>query len=114
MLNSRQKKALELLVSGEYTQKEVAGIVKVSQQTLSTWKKNDEFMGEYERLIRQGFQTLAAKAFKTQVALLDSKNDMVRHMAAKDILDRAGYKPDSKVDIGGAVPVIIKEDIPDD
>jgi predicted DNA-binding protein YlxM (UPF0122 family) len=114
MLTSKQNKALKLLVSGEFTQREIAEQVKVSEQTICAWKKNDEFTNEYERMIRQSFQSLAAKAKRVQADLLSSKIDMVRYMAAKDILDRAGYKPDNKVNLGGAIPVIIREDVSDE
>ena len=109
-LTPKQRKAVELLASGQYTQKEVAALVKVSEQTVSTWKKNILFMAEYDRLMRQQFQTMAAKAFKTQTALLDSENDMVRYLAAKDLMDRGGFKPDDNVKLEGVVPVIITAD----
>lgn len=114
MLTSKQKKAIEMMASGQFKQTEIAGRVNVSEQTICNWKKNPEFMAEYDRLIRQGFQTLAAKAFMTQVSLLNAKTEMVRHLAAKDILDRAGYKPDNKIDLGNGVPIIIKDDISDE
>lgn len=113
-ITPKQRKAAELLATGQYTQKEVAGMVKVSEQTLCTWKKNILFMGEYDRLMRQQFQTMAAKAFKTQTALLDSKNDMVRYLAAKDLMDRGGFKPEDNVNFEGMVPVIIYDDLPPD
>ena len=33
------------------------------------------------------------------MALLNSKNDMVAHLAAKDIMDRAGFQPTEKVEM---------------
>ncbi len=113
-LTPKQRKAAELLASGQYTQKEIAGVVKVSEQTICTWKKNFAFMDEYETLMRQQFQVMAAKAFKTQIALLDSKNDMVRHLAAKDLMDRGGFKPEDNVKFEGMVPVIIYDYLEDD
>ena len=48
-------------------------------------------------MMRNGLQYAAPKAFRKQMALLNSKNDMVAHLAAKDIMDRAGFNPVEKV-----------------
>ena len=109
-LTPKQRKAAELLATGQYTQKEVAGLVKVSEQTLCTWKKHLLFTGEYERLMRQQFQVMAAKAFKTQMSLLDSENEMVRYLAAKDLMDRGGFKPENNVKVDGVIPIVITGD----
>lgn len=50
------------------------------------------------RDLRELFVEEAAMAFKTMVDLAkNSPQDNVRYSAAKDILDRAGYKPVDKV-----------------
>ena len=48
MLTSKQRKCLELMVSGEFTQKEIAERVKVSEQTICNWKKDTVFMQEHD------------------------------------------------------------------
>ena len=53
---------------------------------------------------------VAAKAFNTEAALLKAKSEMVRLMAAKDILDRAGFKPDENINIS-TDPVVIVNDL---
>lgn len=103
MLTGRQKKCLELMVSGELTQYEIAEKIKVSVQTICNWKKNEEFIAEYESMMRQGIQALAAKAFHTHAKLLGAKSEMVRYMTAKDILDRAGFAPEEKINLGGDI-----------
>lgn len=115
MLTAKQKKCLELLVNGEMSQKEIAEQIKVSEQTICNWKKNSEFVAEYEDLMRVCIQSFAAKAFQTHKKLLSAKSEMVRYMTAKDILDRAGFKPTEKVDVKGAIPVVIAggEDLED-
>jgi hypothetical protein len=47
--------------------------------------------------MRRSLQYAAPKAFRKQMALLNSRNDMVAHLAAKDILDRAGFNPTDKI-----------------
>lgn len=111
MLNSKQLKCIELMVSGENTQKEISKALKVSEVTICNWKKNAEFMDEYNSALKDSIREVAAKAFKTQVKLLSAQSEMVRYMAAKDILDRAGFKPTDKVDINGNVGVTIIDDL---
>lgn len=103
MLNKAQKKCLELMLTGNLTQKEIAAQIKKTEQTICNWKKDEEFMGEYNRLMRLSIQTLAAKAYQTQVKLLDAESENVRFMTAKDILDRAGYKSAEKLEFNGNV-----------
>ncbi len=98
MLSAKQRKCIELLVQGELSQKEIAEEIKVSEQTICNWKKNDEFRSEYDNLMRVCIQSFAAKAFQTQKRLLNAKSEMVRYMVSKDILDRAGYKPIEKIE----------------
>ena len=112
MLTRKQKKCIEMMLSGDFTQKEIAGKIKVSEQTICNWKKNvPEFMQEYESSLREGIREAAAKAFQTQVRLLNSKSSMTQHLAAKDILDRAGFKTDDKITLSGNLPVQIVDDL---
>lgn len=114
MLSAKQKRCLELLVNGEMTQTKIAEEIKVSQQTICNWKKNEEFRSEYDNLMRVCIQSFAAKAFKTHTNLLGAKSEMVRYMVAKDILDRAGYKPTEKVEVDTDMELNIKVDYGDD
>jgi transposase len=114
MLNKKQKKCLELMAMGELTQREIAKQIDISEETISRWKRNSEFASELDALIRISIRSLAAKAFKTQTNLLNAKSEMVRFLAAKDILDRAGFKPDDKIKFEGAIPVVIHDDLDDE
>lgn len=99
MLKPKQLKALELMISGTMTDKEVAEAINVAPKTICEWKKsNREFQDEYNGLMRSSLQYAAPKAFRKQMSLLNSKNDMVAHLAAKDIMDRAGFNPTEKVE----------------
>lgn len=99
MLKPKQLKCLELMIQGTMTDKEIAEAINVTQKTICEWKKkNEEFQNEYTALMRNSLQYAAPKAFNKQMSLLKSKNDMVAHLAAKDILDRAGFNPVDKVE----------------
>lgn len=104
MLTPKQKKCIELMVQGDLQQKEIATLIKVSEQTICNWKKTvPEFMQEYNRLLKQSIQSVASKAFHTQTRLLNAKSEMVRYMASKDILDRAGFKSTDKLEVEGNI-----------
>ena len=99
MLKPKQIKCLELMIRGDMTDKDIAAAINVAPKTLCEWKKKDKaFQDEYNSLMRNSLQYAAPKAFRKQMALLNSRNDMVAHLAAKDIMDRAGFNPTDKVD----------------
>ena len=99
MLKPKQVKCLELMVRGDMTDKEIAESINITQKTICEWKKKcKEFQDEYNSLMRSSLQYAAPKAFRKQMALLNSNNDMVAHLAAKDIMDRAGFNPTDKIE----------------
>lgn len=115
MLKPKQKKCLELMIQGTMKDKEIAEAINVSQKTICDWKKNcKEFQDEYNSLMRSSLQYAAPKAFRKQIALLDSKNDMVAHLAAKDIMDRAGFNPTDKIELEADMELNISIDYGDD
>lgn len=114
MLKPKQAKCLELMIQGTMTDKAIAESINVSQKTICDWKKNNtEFQDEYNSLMRSSLQYAAPKAFRKQMALLDSKNDMVAHLAAKDIMDRAGFQPTEKVELEADLDLNISVDYGD-
>ena len=110
MLNVKQKKCIEYMVDGSYTQKEIAGKLNVTENTISNWKKNKEFMAEYNDTLKSSISEVAAKAFKTQIALLKARSEIVRYSVSKDILDRAGFKPSNDINLN-VEPVTIVNDL---
>jgi transposase len=106
-LKAKQLKCLEMLICGDLLQKEIAEELGVSENTITNWKKSEEFQKAYTSTIHNKILYATGKALKTQTELLNSKNDNVRYSAAKDILDRAGFKDEDKVKIEGESSVII-------
>ena len=109
MLNSKQKKCIELMVEGNKTQKEISEILHVSEATICNWKKNDEFKSDYTSSLKNSMKDVAARAFRTEISLLKARSETVRLMAAKDILDRAGFKPDENINLSGESVVLIND-----
>lgn len=103
MLKPKQKKCIEMLVCGSYTQVQIARELKISEQTICNWKKDKEFSSELEKQLRLCVQTLAPKAVRTMENLLKSESDNVRFSAAKDILDRTGFKPSDNINVKNTI-----------
>ena len=103
MLKPKQKKCIEMLVCGSYTQAQIARELKISEQTICNWKKDEEFAAKLSKQLRVCVQTLAPKAVRTMENLLQSESDNVRFSAAKDILDRTGFKPSDNINVNGTI-----------
>lgn len=99
-LNPKQAECLRLMMlNPKIKGKELAEQLKVSEKTISLWKNhNAEFQDEYISQVRSRIQYAAAQALEKQIELLDSSNDMVAHLASKDLMDRAGLNPVEKVE----------------
>lgn len=100
MLKPKQVECLKLMMQNpKISGKDLSVALNVSEKTISQWKnKNQEFQEEYNALVRSKIQYAATKALGKQIDLLDSRNDMVAHLAAKDLMDRAGFNPVEKIE----------------
>ena len=121
-LNAKQEQCLDLLIknykiSGKgMTIEEIAAEVGKSRQTVSTWMNHNElFRAEYDRRIRELNKYSTAYAMNTMIELLECEHAPTRLGAAKDLLDRAGFKPTEKLSVEKDVPVVIMgvEDLED-
>ena len=98
MLNPKQTQCIKLMIDGTMTQKQIASEIGVSENTITNWKKNDDFMAAYNEGLKESMKYIASVAFQTQRELLGARSEMVRYLVAKDMLDRAGFKPVEKVE----------------
>lgn len=98
-MTDKQEKCINLMVTTNKTQKQIAKEIEVSEKTICEWKKQKEFKAEIDKNIKENFSSLAIDAQKELKKLLKSKNEYIRIQAVKDILDRAGYKPVEKREI---------------
>ena len=97
-MTSKQQKAIELLVSGDFnTYEEIAEHVKVSRKTLYNWRREEKFTKELSKEINLKLTRIVPKALNKIERLIDSDNEHIALMAAKNILDRAGYKAVDKL-----------------
>lgn len=119
-ITKKHKTAIKLLLDGRFSQEEIAQNVKVSRKTLYNWIKNPDFEQEYneqlneiERRTKRRISRMVDTALERQERILTkSRNDNAAAMVAKDVLDRAGYAPDSNINVNAEGAVQIIDDIP--
>ena len=97
-LNTRMKKAVEMLVHTKMQKQEIAEELNVSRTTFSLWLRREDFQEELKAEMNRAFQPLAYKARHRLEQLIDSSNEQVALSASKDALDRAGYGATQKVE----------------
>ena len=103
-LKPKQISAIELLISREMSQKDVATEINVSERTLYNWLRHDEeFRNAMEWYRKEVYKNLAPTAVRTIAEIMiKGASDKVRLAAAQDILSRAGDDAVSKVDLESA------------
>lgn len=97
-LPENQQKAIMILFSGKQTQGRIAENVGVARVTLTLWRQKDKFRKAQDEYNRFMLRDLTNEAILTMRDLLDSRSEMVRFNAAKDILDRSmSYEQTRKI-----------------
>lgn len=106
LLKPKQQRFTHMYLSGMYTIGKIAEILDVTEATIYNWLRKkeikeiiDDFQREEEQIVSQNMLALRMKALNAMNGLLDSKVDGIKFQAAKDILDRTGFKPSQKQDV---------------
>lgn len=97
-LNSKQIKAVEMLVYTEKQKQEIAQELKVSNGTISQWIKKPEFQDAIKEEMHRSFGNMAFKARKRLERLIDSNNEGIALAAAREVLNKAGYQETQKIE----------------
>jgi len=92
-LTDRQFKVIPHIVSSP-TYTEGCKKAKINKTTFYKWLKQPEFKAELDRqrdeVVAEAFKVLSqnlTKAVETLAGLLDNKNDRLKRLAAKDVID---------------------------
>ncbi|MCP4611798.1 MAG: hypothetical protein GY845_24105 [Planctomycetes bacterium] len=92
-LTGRQLKAMPLIVASP-TYTEGCKRAKLNRTTFYKWLKIPEFKAEFDRqrdeIVAEAFGVLSqglTKAVETLVSLLDNKDDRLKRLVAKDVID---------------------------
>lgn len=109
MLSGKQTQAINLLIKG-YKQKDIAEELKISENTLTNWKKDKEFILVYEKEINNimkevndEFKKLSLKAVRKLGEFLDCDNEELKYTAINNILDRTGFKAVDKMEVNNNI-----------
>ncbi len=97
-LNNRQQRAVEMLVYTTKLKQEIAAELNVSNATISTWLKKEEFQQAITDEMHRGFVDIAYKARRRLSELVDSPNEQVALGAIKEALNKAGYQETQKIE----------------
>ena len=106
-ISGKQKKAIEMLVYQGLSKTETAERLNIAPQTLSRWlnrEKTPQFVEAFEKELseadhqrKNNYRVVAQRAQEKLIELLDCNDKQVAFRACKDLLDRAGDKPEDNV-----------------
>ena len=101
------------MLEGELNQKQIASELKVTQQTVTTWKKDERFQELKFQMEKEVLKNLTGKALKTLKELLNAESETVKYYASRDILDRAGHKQTDKLEVKSESNVVVNNPFED-
>jgi len=109
-LTPAKVRMIMLWLTGQYTQRKIAQIIGISEDTVRVWLLDPavqavtkELQSREFAMIDSNLKALSNKALQTMNDLLESNMDNVRFQAAKDLLDRAGHKPQQSIKVDKTV-----------
>ena len=112
-LSPARTRMILLYLTGQYTQKKIAGIIGVSENTIRTWLMDAavqtvirELQAREFAIIEGNLKALRYKAVNTMNDLMDSDMDNVKFQAAKDVLDRGGHRPTQSIKVDKTVTTV--------
>lgn len=108
MIDKRQRKAIELIVSGEHTMTRVSELVGVSRTSIYNWMNDEEFNTELSKRTQQ-IKNMAQKEFDTKLntaidlywklATDENVEARTRQVALSQWIDRSLGKTTSKLEM---------------
>jgi DNA-binding MarR family transcriptional regulator len=92
-------KLVHLFITGQYNNTQIARILGVDRQTVAKWLQTKEvkdmiesYQQEEDVIINASLKALRTKAINKYSELMDSDNDMVSYLVARDTLEKTGHK----------------------
>lgn len=104
-LNNKHQKAIALLFEGNLTKKQIAEELKITERTLYNWTNDLDFVRGQKEYSERQLNKYAPKAIRTLHRLLDAESENVQLGAAKDILDRTGFKAKDELELSGGLDI---------
>ena len=108
-ITGRKKACLRLLCKGE-KDGDIAVSLGVSEDAIDKWKADAGFKEAYDAYMKREICYAAGRAFRTEMDILD-KGGKEALSAAKDIMDRGGFKIKPKAEAVSTAGYV--DDIPE-
>ena len=119
-LNPRQQRFVHMYVSGQYSLKQISELMGVQVQTIRSWLKGQqlktiigEIQADEDDIVRQGLKAIRMKALYKMSDLINSNIDGIAYQAARDVLDRTGFKPPTKQETKTEVHITFEQQLKD-
>ena len=113
LLEPRLQRFVHLYLTGQYTNRQLAQLLEVHENTISGWLKRDdvdiaikEYQSMEHEMIDVQIKAMRMKAIQKMNDLMDSPIDGIAFQACKDILDRTGHKAKNEIKIDKTVKTI--------
>ena len=90
-MTTKREKDAKLMVYTDLTQKEIGRQINVSENTITRWKKQEDFQKLLKENEKSYMKDLVAPAMRGLKDLINANSEFVKLEAVKTILDRAGY-----------------------
>ncbi len=90
-MTTKREKVAKLMVYTDLTQKEIGRQINVSENTITRWKKQEDFQKLLKENEKSYMKDLVAPAMRGLKDLINATSEFVKLEAVKTILDRAGY-----------------------
>ena len=113
LLEPKLQRFVHLYLTGQYNQRQIAQMLEVHENTISTWLKREDVnltIKEYQttehEMIDTQIKAMRMKAIQKMNDLMDSPIDGIAFQACKDILDRTGHKAKNEIKVDKTVKTI--------
>ena len=113
LLEPKLQRFVQLYLTGQYNQTQIAQILEVHKNTINQWLKREDVglaIKEYQQLEHEMYdvqiKAMRMKAIQKMNDLMDSPIDGIAFQACKDILDRTGHKAKNEIKVDKTVKTI--------
>lgn len=113
LLEPKLQRFVHLYLTGQYTNRQLAQLIEVHENTISGWLKRDdvnmaikEYQAMEHEMIDVQIKAMRMKAIQKMNDLMESPIDGIAFQACKDILDRTGHKAKNEIKIDKTVKTI--------
>lgn len=112
-LEPKQQRFIQLWLTGNFTNAQLAGMLEVHPNTIGNWLKKPEIKSALEEAqmeiheqVAMQIKSMTIKATQKLNQLIESPMDAVALQAVKDVLDRGGHKTKNEIKVDKTVTTI--------